>query len=416
MLLHLDRAESILRRRVGGLIASAALHALAFAVAAGPPDSATGAVAAAADGTHVVAVMAQRPSTTPAAAEEPASETGMEPRPALEVDGIRVELDKLKRRFDALFPFLTLDVHGLVAGAAPATRARRSLVNPFASARSSSSKPPLRLNDAARQRLIDGAWSRRQRWGPFAPVAALVEAHHPDRGVAADLLKTYTDQNLLQPYYDSDTRDARYWTMLGLAADHATFIALVQRVAREHGPSRVTTELLFLLEELAQGSRDTLLMVVGTRPETELRRTAVVHPDAYELAVSVLDRYAGWLHEHGWKSTDAIRAAYDEVRLRLLTEIVETSPGGYRTAEARYLAGVIRFEQNDVDAAERWWRGIASAGECSSEPCRDVLAALELPPGRRAAAVGAALGRAHREWLEFSEQRMRQFGYAVDRY
>ena len=342
---------------------------------------------------------------------------GVEARPALEIAGVAVDFDKILACRDALFPFLTLDAPLWNRKATPQEERPASLRNPLATGARGSTRPPLRLNDRALQALVDSAWSRRERWRPFAPIAALIEAHDADQGRAADLVQGYSDQNLLQPYYDSATRDARFWAMLGLAADHIAFIELVGRFTKENPASRVSTELLFLLDELVQGSRDTLLMLMSTDPQAALRLTASEQPEAYELALSLRAHYTGWLRTRQLDSDAAIKAKYDDVRLQLLSAIVEQSPNGYRVADALYLAGVIAFEQNDLASAERWWRQMRPAdGDSYAAASGEIIEAMRLPGDSRVAAIVAVLGAEHRRWLDFSEQRLRRFGHAVDRF
>ncbi len=127
--------------------------------------------------------------------------------------------------------------------------------------------------------------------------------------------------------------------------------------------------------------------------------------------------YIGWLRTRQLESTGALRARYDEVRLRLLSAIVERSPNGYRVADARYLAGVIAFERNDLEDAERWWRQMRPAdGDSYAVASAEILDALRLPPDQRAAAIVGVLGAEHRRWLDFSEQRLRRFGHSLDRF
>ena len=403
----------LVRRRLGGLTASAALHAaLVLAATDREPQPAGGSLGPAA-GTVVVAVAADvvtRPQDAERADE-------VEARPTLEIGGFAVDLGKILARRDELFPFLTLDTPLWSRSEPPRTDGPVPLRNPLAAGARGSTRPPLRLSHGALQALVDRAWSRRERWRPFAPIAALIEAHDADEGRAPDLVQGYSDQNLLQPYYDSTTRDARFWAMLGLAADHGAFIELVGRFTREHPASKVSTELLFLLDELAQGSRDTLLMLTSTDPQAALRLTAAEQREAYHVAVTLRAHYTGWLRAQQLESEAAIRARYDDVRLSLLSAIVERSPNGYRVADARYLAGVIAFEQNDLAGAERWWRGMRPVeGNSYAAASAEILDAMRLSDDRRAAAIIVVLGAEHRRWLDFSEQRLLQFGHSFDRY
>ena len=73
--------------------------------------------------------------------------------------------------------------------ATPRSERPASLRSPLATGARGSTRPPLRLSDRALQALVDSAWSRRERWRPFAPIAALIEAHDADQGRAADLVQ-----------------------------------------------------------------------------------------------------------------------------------------------------------------------------------------------------------------------------------
>ncbi len=267
------------------------------------------------------------------------------------------------------------------------------------------------------QQLIDRAWSRRERWGPFTELASMALRYDASQGQMPAVLQAFTDQNLLQPYYDTSARDPRFWTMIGLAADHGSFLAFTRTFARAHPSSRSTTELLFLLEELAHGSRDTLLMLHATDPEAALHYTRNNSPEAFALAVELRAYYVEWLRARQLDSPAAIGDAYDRIRLRLLGAIVESTPRGYRAADARYLAGVISFERHDRAGAMRWWRDMRpQPGDSHADAAADVLAAVGLPEPRRTAALVRLLGRQHGNWLAFSERRLRQFGHAFDTY
>ena len=199
--------------------------------------------------------------------------------------------------------------------------------------------------------------------------------------------------------------------MLGLAADHRVFLDQVTEYLRQRGGTRVAVELLFLLDELVQGSRDTLLMVTGNDPDAALRRSAAEQPEAYARAQLLFSDTRTWLNAQGLNGPDAIRRRLDDVRLHLLALIAARSPDGYRTADARYLAGVIHFEQRQRErAAAEWSRAVTGPGDVYGDALADVRAALMRPPAQRIAAVVAALGAEHGRWLDFSERRLRRFG------
>ena len=91
-------------------------------------------------------------------------------------------------------------------------------------------------------------------------------------GLAA-LIALYRDQNALQPYADGSMRDLRLWAQLGLAADHVDFIGFIRGYAAAHPSTKVTTELLFLLDTLAQANADALAVLVETNQPGDLEWT-----------------------------------------------------------------------------------------------------------------------------------------------
>lgn len=412
MLFAPDRSDRILTRRVGGLAASAALHATVVLAAVGPLPTAGVLQASAAAG---AAGTAPLPRVVVVESAPPAAAATVTRRPALELSGIEVDLDKLSASPAEIFPFVLLGPLTLGA-AADADRRRQPLRNPLTGS-AGRPHPPLRLSDSALQAIVDRAWSRRERWAPFRPIADLIDAHDGDAGRAADLLRAYTDQNLLQPYYDGDTIDARYWTMLGLAADHGAFVEKVTAYLHERPGTKVATELVFLLDELVQGSLDTLLTVVSSDPASALRRSASEQPAAYARAQALHAETRDWLRGLGLDTPDAMRRRLEAVRLGLLASIVERSPAGYRVADAHYLAGVIYFERRERDAAyAAWMAAVTGPDDLYSKALLDIRAAFPLAPDRRVSAVVAALGAEHGRWLTFSERRLHRFGYRAETF
>jgi hypothetical protein len=223
---------------------------------------------------------------------------------------------------------------------------------------------------------------------------------------------------MLQPYYDGRGRDARFWVLLGLAADHTDFLTLVEQYVRTHPSTRTTTELLFLVEEFVQGSQDALMLLLATVPERDLAYTASTDRDAYRLALQIQRHYEGWLRDRQLGSQDAIRMRYDEIRLRLLKTIVESTPHGYRSGDARFLRGRILFLQGKLPEALQQWRAIApdptdNYVSVYSELLQEITSA---PTSSVTAKVIAVLSGEHQRWVERSRTRLRRFGYSFDTF
>jgi hypothetical protein len=365
----------------------------------------------------VPAVEAPGPKSSdqPLVAEERDADIAPPPDPSSKA-GLDIDLDKLRARREALFPFLTTDmdfldrvsdqVHGT-----PARLAIPSAVKP----NSAPKLRPLQLSDTELQEIVDRAWSRRARWTAFARLAELIRTYDPDQGQVPLVLRAYLDQNLLQLFCDSGTRVPRLWVMLENAADHIDFIEFIRVFTRDYPSSVATTELLFLLDKLAQASRDALLLLASIDPEREL--TAGENKDRSEFVVALQRHYRERLEHRQLSSADDIKAWYDTVRLQILSTVIATSPNGYRTADARFLAGAIHFEQGDTAEAIRRWRDIRpDSRDAYVEEYSRLLEELQWPQGVRTQQVKHVLDSVDSRWRTSSLARLRYFGRTCESY
>ena len=345
---------------------------------------------------------------------------GQSPPAALNIPGFMFDFAKIGHRAASLFPFLALKMS--FEPAEPGARATSSrLVNPFAEPPEDTSAPPLVMSDQELQALVDKTWSRRRRWTPFQPIAAMATAFNPDTGQLPTLLRAYVEQNALQPYVDANIRDPRLWTELGIAADHSDFVDFIARSAAERPSTKATTELLFLLEKLAQGSYDALITLMDTRPMQDLSWTRDSNREAHNLIVTLQRYYSLELERRGLLERDELKLHYDNVRLRILNGIVTTTPRGYRANDARFLIGGVHWRAGKTADAVRAWR------EMTIDPTdsyvalySDLLGTLRLADAsgqkldrvRVSNLVSAARGR----WIDFSYTRLRQFGYRFESF
>jgi hypothetical protein len=403
-----------MRRRSVAFCLSGLLHAATLAgLAARPrPESTAEGTAAAVEYVSAAEldVPDQRLTTPDEAPPDDTFEASLVPGGLIAFD-----LAKIRSRENSLFPFLTLDLVFLDRLPRDLAQAQQRMSNPLEAHGGGGANPPLDLSDEALQQLTDRAWSRRDRWKTFAEIAALVGAHHPGRGRAAELIRRYLDLNILQPYCDGDRHDPRFWAMLENAADHADFIDFVRSYTRRYPSSRTTTELLFLVDELVQGSRDVILMVMETRPDDDLAYTRTMMPEAYHLAVAIKERYGQWLFERGMDKR-AVRRHYDQLRLRVLHTIVETTPDRYRIADAQFLAGQVLFEMSRTGDAERIWRNMSPApGAGYYRAAMDILDALGAGTADERT-IRRILGNEYGRWRLFSIDRLGQFGHHCDTF
>jgi len=354
--------------------------------------------------------------------------------PTISLPGFVFDAAKIESRAALLFPFLTPGLALERFALAPRLDPRDTFRDPFAppgdSRRRPSPKPPLVMDDRARQLLLDRSWSRRDRWTPFQPILRLADAHDPDAGQLPALLHEYEAQNGLQPYVDASIRDPRLWTELGLAADHVEFIGFISRYAAEHPSTRATTELLFLLDKIAQASFDTLVTLIDTIPDAQLEWTRGSNRGAFDFLVDLRRHYVALLRRKGLGSNDALMAFYERARLDILTGILRTTPRGYRANDARFLIGWIYWRQGTVGDALRVWRPMTidptDAYAASIARIRNAIASgtevdrgnIDITETTRLLAqqVNAILRAEHGRWLMFSMDRLHQIGIRYDTF
>ena len=414
------------RRRISSFSISAIFHVAALVAALsiedGPPQIALTPTEEEPANDPVVVLVESLPPGSSLDADLRAQSLGIQ----IEDDAARVSLpgftfdfSKVVKRAGVLFPFLTgmPMLERVIAPARDASRHR--LPNPLAQAADATPRPPLKLGDQALQSVVDKSWSRRDRWRVFGPVAALANSHSPNQGRLPALLSAYVAQNGLQPYIDAATRDPRLWVELGLASDHADFIEFVSRFAIRNPSTRATTELLFLLDKLAQGSLDALTTLIDSDPAEALRWTHRANPEAFNAIVKIRAHYRDLLERKHLLSPEALKAHYDGVRLALLQSILLTTPRGYRAGDARFLIGSIYWKQGKLASARRIWREI----EVDPDD-RYAVAAAEIVAAMRAAEergidqhrINRILQYEHGRWVSFSFDRLWKFGYHFDSF
>jgi hypothetical protein len=103
--------------------------------------------------------------------------------------------------------------------------------------------------------------------------------------------------------------------------------------------------------------------------------------------------------------------------VRILTTIVDSTPDGYGAADARFLLGMILWDENNVPDAVRWWSDITPDDRGMYAPVYGgILDVLRSSSSSRAARISVLLGAEYRRWLEFSSRRLAEFGYRLDTF
>jgi hypothetical protein len=350
------------------------------------------------------------------------------------IPGFTFSTDRIREHATLLFPFLSPGLLLEQFALAPHSEAGDGFRDPFARAvtsqrRPGARRPPLALSRPALQSLIDGTWSRRDRWSPFQRIVKLAQTYHADEGKLPSVLREYERQNGLQPYVDASMRDPRLWTELGIAADHVEFIGFISRYASEHPSTKAATELLFLLDKLAQASVDALTTLLNSEPD-DLQWTRDANQDAYNLILDLRGYYSKQLRRKGLASKDGLAEHYDNVRLGILAGILRTTPKGYRANDARFLIGAIYWRQGRTGDALRAWRQMTiERSDSYATSISRLLEVLEAQTGGDRGDVDTRqvmraltthidniLRAEHGRWIMFSMDRLLQFGFHFDTY
>jgi len=344
-------------------------------------------------------------------------ETSSSPAAVFSKDGFTFDTSRIRAHRDILFPFLTGELTFLDEIRRIADADRRRLHNPLGGrGRHQGSAPPLAMSAAARQALIDRTWSRHDRWPSLKPLVDLTARYDADEGDLFAAVRGHVEHNLLQPYPESVPPDPRFWTMLGLAADHVDVVEFVGGYARQHPSSRTTTELLFLLDELAQAGSNAWNVLMDTNVDA-LTLTEAASADNLALARRLQRGYAAWGRAHDVDTPRAVQARFDAVRLAILMAIVETCPGGYGAADARFLAGRLLWDRDDIAGAVRMWREM---GDDERQVYAEARAGIRraLPPGGDVdvLAIVGVFGAERGRWLRESAERLARFGYTPTTY
>jgi hypothetical protein len=420
-------AEPIQRlQRVGSFALAFLLHVLCLWVLISPFKTSSGALETK-QGEVTTRSVASKPAASTSTPSESAQRDEVDahvPSPAsLRVYGFQFDLRKIRSRWRDLFPFVTTSLS--FQSVARVQRGEGGLIfaDPTLLPRPLPPAPPLlSMSDTAIQRMADQTWSRRDRWSHFADYVKLATAYHPDRGSLSSALRAYIQQNALQPYTDTSFPDPRRWAMLELAADHQDFIDFVMSYVREHPSTRTATELLFLLDQLAQGSRDAFVLLLETNPR-QLAWTHEENSRAYLFFETVHDYYKDVARERGLTSINAVNRKYDEVRLQLLSTLVGQTPNGYRASDALFLAGEIHWRRGEMAEAVQIWRRMTIAPEdeyvASYSQIIDLLShdpqAARVGP-EEAKRIDRIFDAEHRKWVDFSFDRLARFGYGFDMF
>ena len=343
----------------------------------------------------------------------------------ISLPGFTFDAAKLFERAAVLFPFvspgLSLDHFAINPGEERALVYEKPASETTRRDRGAATEP-LMMSDAALQALIDRAWSRRERWRAFEPVRVLAARYSPDAGGMPLVFQRYTDQNALQPYQDTVIHDPRFWTQLGLAADHVQFIGFIRQYCAAHSGTRGAIELLFLLDRIAEASQDALETLLASNPEQDLRWTRNTNRQAYRLALQLRVHYRAVLSNQGIHSSAAATLYYERVRLAILKGILQTTPNGYRANDARFLIGAINWRQGNRAAALAAWHDLGvepgdSYITANSQIAATLRAAAADPnDANLARQINRILRNEQGRWVDLSYDRLKRFGYRFDTY
>ena len=276
--------------------------------------------------------------------------------------------------------------------------------------------PALTLSALEMQALLDASWSRRQRWESFQHILDLMQRFDPQHGDLPTLLRRYVNDNLLQPFNTSQNPEPKIWGLLSVAADHFDFVQFITTFVERVPSSKVTTELLFLLDKLVQANLYAALTLFKLDTEHGIEWTESVSPKGAEMLVALQSHHESAFGNRGLWDEAALASRYDEVRVGILQQLIRTTPQGYRANDARFLMGEIWWQQGRrTEALETWGEGTPDANDEYFIVYSDVRTNLGADTVSRTR-IDAALNEQTRRWTRASFERLRHFGFRFDTF
>jgi hypothetical protein len=324
-----------------------------------------------------------------------------------------IDLARIRARRNDLFPFLTWDLS--FVGERPASRGGRlQLPSEFAPAVPAGAEP-LRLSEDDLQALVDRAWSRRDRWNNLRELVQLTERHHADIGDLPRAFREYNTQNIPQPYEDWDFADPVFWATLALTADDAPLVEFVTRYVRQHPASRVSTELLLLLDAHAESNCEIFVSLLGAgTPRMPLIETRRESPEAFALAQTLATAYRRWVLRHRVDVADRCIA----VRSAMLLRVIDATPDRYGAADARFRLGEMLWTAGQRRAAVEWWKGAQPDPRGQyARVSRDLRGAiLDGAADGNQGRINGILLEERRRWRAAAGVRLERFGWSATRF
>jgi hypothetical protein len=276
--------------------------------------------------------------------------------------------------------------------------------------------PTLILSPLEMQTVLDASWSRRDRWDWFQQILDLVWRFDPQQGDLPPLLRRYVSDNLLQPFNASRSPEPKVWGLLSVAADHFEFLQFIRTFMERVPSSKVTTELLFLLDKLVQANLQAALSLFTLDTSHGIEWTKRVSPKGAEILMTLKGHQAHAISSRGISDESGIARAYDDVRVGILEHLIRTTPQGYRINDARFLIGEIYWQQGRrADAREVWGKIEPDSSDDYFIVYSDVRTSLAAEMRSRVP-IDIALNKQTRRWLQASSERLRHFGFRADRF
>lgn len=325
------------------------------------------------------------------------------------------DVDKIGSRGDRLFPF-TDRVLPFSIAANQASVKNVDLLSFAMESRLVNTLPPLTLSPLEMQAVLDASWSRRHRWESFQQMLDMVRRFDPQEGDLPVLLRRYINDSLLQPFDASQNTEPQVWALLSVAADHLEFVQFITNFVARVPSSKTTTELLFLLDKLVQSNLHAVLSLQNLDIANGLDWTKSVSPKGADILVALHKYHERGLGLRGLWDEHALARQYDKVRVRILEQLISTTPHGYRRNDARFLIGEISWQQGRVrEALEAWNTITPDASDDYFTVYSEVRDATKEDSSTNDR-IHSALSDQRRRWAQASFDRLRHFGYWPDTF
>ncbi len=218
------------------------------------------------------------------------------------------------------------------------------------------------LADSEMQGILDGLITKPKNV-QFYEIRKYAERYHPDEGDLPKLMQRFYFENIVRLAYDTLTifEDSLISYTIDYFEEQLNEKELFDYALgyiREHQGSKTSVEFLFILENLFAIHKQALENMFNSYNIAKEERLLFKDDSMLTTIISVYERYTNSLRENGLDTEEKILQEYDNTKIKILEQIIKTTPNGYRLDDALYKMGLVYWLQENNNQAIEYWKMI----------------------------------------------------------